>query len=144
MFTLVTLGTIELSIRPVKVTVSALVSPKSTLPVAFNNPVVLTVPVNVLAPVTASVELSVVAPVTPSVPAVVVFPVNVLVPVTRRLLPTVTLPLTVASPVVKDDPSIWSLPVPFGFSIKLALVLSVEIVLPANCKLLKLVPPNSS
>ena len=102
MFVASTLGTRLESNLPVTVTVSALESPRSTFPVAFNSPVTFTVFENVAIPdalITPSVDM----PVTPSVPlavtSVAFVAANVLIPVTPSVLDNVVAPVTPNVPV---------------------------------------------
>ena len=146
MLVALTLGTRLESNLPVTVTVSALESPRSTLPVAFNSPLKVVVLANAEDPdtfITPNVEM----PVTPSVPLAVILvassAANVLVPVTPSVLDNVVAPDTPRVPVTDVAPTSSIAPVPLGSSVKLPFDISVEIVDPLILILLRLDPPSS-
>ena len=138
-FVVVMLGTKLLSNRPVTVMVSALVSPRSTLPLATKLPPAVTFPVTlrslaIVLPIVIAPNVA--APSTTSVPSIFALPS------TCSVAPR-TLPVATVSPRNRLSPLTSTLPLPLGSKIMFKLVSSVVIVLPVSLSWLGVSPPSS-
>ena len=124
----VILGTILLSTRPTNVTVSVVVSPRSTSPIKLAAPLALSVPVNAALPPDKS-PVRVVVPPTVKLPLIATSSRSVF-PSTSNVPVSVVFPVTASVSLILTGPARTILPVEVTSIVMSAPLVSVPMVVP--------------